>query len=374
MNKYMLAAAVLAGCHLSCGARELQKNAMIWYDTNGHVVNAHGGGVLEHEGKYYLYGEHKVYGPAGCRAHVGVHVYSSDNLKDWKDEGIALKVSDDPKSDIADGCVMERPKIIHCKKTGKFVMFFHLERTSHLDYSDGRVGIAVSDTPTGPYAFVRSQKPTPGTYPVNAPDDEKTPEALERSKADIAKVPHFGESDEMRAALIYPSFVECGQDSRDMTLFVDDDGTAYLIHSSEYNSTLHFSELTPDYLDFTGRWWRGMSKDWTEGAAICKKDGWYYLIGSWCTGWDPNQARYYRARSVVGPWERMGDPCRGVNPHNGLGPELTWGAQSNFILKVSDDEYIAMFDMWRPWNQVDSRLVWLPITFGDGEMTIEWRD
>ena len=31
-------------------------NGALWYDTNGHVVNAHGGGVLTHKGRFYLYG------------------------------------------------------------------------------------------------------------------------------------------------------------------------------------------------------------------------------------------------------------------------------------------------------------------------------
>ncbi len=41
---------------------------------------------------------------------------------------------------------------------------------------------------------------------------------------------------------------EGGQMSRDMTLFVDDDGIAYHIYSSEDNLTLQIAELTDDYL------------------------------------------------------------------------------------------------------------------------------
>ena len=159
-----------------------------------------------------------------------------------------------------------------------------------------------------------------------------------------------------------------------MTLFKDDDGRAWHVFASEDNSTVHVAELTDDYLDYTGRWWRIAELDWTEAVAICKKNGWYYLIGSGCTGWKPNAARSYRARSMTGPWERMGNPCAGVNPANGLGPELTWGGQSNYILKKSEDEYIAMFDIWKPENQVDSRLVWLPVTFNsDGTISIKWK-
>ena len=31
----------------------------VWRDTEGNVINAHGGGVLYHEGKYYWFGEHR---------------------------------------------------------------------------------------------------------------------------------------------------------------------------------------------------------------------------------------------------------------------------------------------------------------------------
>ena len=113
----------------------------LWRDTNGFAINAHGGGIMLHEGVYWWYGEHKIYGQAGNSAHVGVHVYSSTDLVNWDDRGIALAVDTKPTpehcsadlgdvprgSDITDGCILERPKVIFCKKTGKFVMYFHLE-------------------------------------------------------------------------------------------------------------------------------------------------------------------------------------------------------------------------------------------------------
>jgi hypothetical protein len=36
--------------------------------------------------------------------------------------------------------------------------------------------------------------------------------------------------------------------ARDMTLFVDDDGTAYQFFASESNQTIHVSQLSDDYL------------------------------------------------------------------------------------------------------------------------------
>ena len=69
-----------------------------WLDNNGVMINAHGGGMLFDGGIYYWFGEHKVEGKKGNSAWVGVHCYSSEDLYNWKDEGIALKVSDDPAS------------------------------------------------------------------------------------------------------------------------------------------------------------------------------------------------------------------------------------------------------------------------------------
>ena len=86
----------------------------MWKDNNGQLINAHGGGILFDKGIYYWYGEHKISGENGNAAQVGVHVYSSTDLYNWKDEGIALKVNEiDSLSDIAKGCILERPKVIY---------------------------------------------------------------------------------------------------------------------------------------------------------------------------------------------------------------------------------------------------------------------
>ena len=218
----------------------------IWPDNNGVHINAHGGGILFHDNTYYWFGEHKIEGRGGNRAQVGVHCYSSQNLYDWTDEGIALAVSDDPESDIVRGSVIERPKVIHNRSTGKFVMWFHLELTGQ-GYNAARTGVAVSDAATGPYTFLRSLRPNAGTWPLNFPEDQKTGpvshEVLEQG------------TDEWHEANLNGMFVrrdfEGGQMSRDMVLFVDDDDKAYHVHASEENGTLHISQLSDDYLSFT---------------------------------------------------------------------------------------------------------------------------
>lgn len=344
----------------------------LWHDTSGHVINAHGGGVLFDNGVYWWYGEHKVYGRAGNKAHVGVHVYSSRDLVNWDDRGIALAVSEDPQSDIADGCILERPKVLRSQKTGRYVMYFHLELKGQ-GYNAARTGIAVADRPEGPFRFLRSLRPTPGAWPEDVRADEWTPEAM-RASRELGNEPG-GPNERVRARVPYLGHMDGGQMSRDMTLFADDDGRCYHIFASEYNATLHIAELTEDLLGYTGRWFRVADKHWTEAPALVKMNGWYFLIGSGCSGWQPNAARLYRARSLSGPWERLGNPCRGVSPETGLGPELTWGAQSTFLLPVAGrpNEVIALFDVWHPGNQEDSRYVWLPVTFEDDSLWIDWK-
>ncbi len=335
-------------CFAACG-KELKSftPGEIWPDDNGVHINAHGGGLLFHDGTYYWFGEHKVEGDAGNRAMVGVHCYSSKDLYNWKDEGVALAVAPEGSGgDIEKSCILERPKVIYNEKTGKFVMWFHLELVGE-EYRSARTGVAVADSATGPYKFVRSLRPNAGQRPINWEESKKK-----------------GSTD------IFERDFEGGQFSRDMALFVDDDGKAYHIHSSEENKTTHISELTDDYLDFSGKFARVFPDRYMEAPAVFKRGGWYYFIGSGCTGWDPNAARSARTQDIMGEWEELGNPCVGE------GADITFGAQSTYALKVEgmDDAYILLADRWRPKNAIDGRYVWLPIDFEDGKPVVRWHD
>jgi beta-xylosidase len=339
----------------------------IWKDTSGVPINAHGGGMLYHNGTYYWFGEHKVEGTAGNFAMVGVHCYSSKDLYNWKDEGIALKVSDNPSSDIVKGCVIERPKVIYCAKTKKFVMWFHLELKSNVgDYLSALIGIAQADNATGPYTYVRSTRSTPGSWPVNVLDIHKRPVA-ESLKAERTNLNTDENPDSVNT--LGRDFVK-GQQSRDMTLFVDDDGKAYHICSSESNSVIHIAELTDDYLGFTGKYVRAFIGKRLEGPAIFKHKGLYYFMGSGCTGWAPNPAHSAVAPSIWGPWTELGNPCVDNDK------ETTYHSQSTYIFPVAGkkDQFIYMGDRWKPENAIDGRYVWLPIEFNENGFILHWKD
>ncbi len=291
-----------------------------WLDNNGVMINAHGGGILFDQGKYWWFGEHKLEGRKGNSAWVGVHCYSSTDLYNWIDEGIALKVSDDPKSEITAGCVLERPKVIFNSKTGKYVMWFHLELKGQ-GYNAARSGVAVADKITGPYTYIESTRPN-------------------------------------------------GEMARDMNLFVDEDGKAYHFYSSEDNATMVISLLSDDYLKPSGKFIKILKDRSREAPAPFKYKGKYYLVTSACTGWAPNAATVAVAESIWGPWVEKENPCVGAVSEI----KTTFDSQSTYIQPVigRPDAFIFMADRWNPENAIDGRYIWLPVLWKDGLPVLKW--
>lgn len=338
--------------------------AKLWLDTSGNIINAHGGGVLFYEGKYYWYGEHKSQNSNA--ALVGVTCYSSSDLYNWKFESVALPVSNNKSSPIVKGCIIERPKVIYNPKTKTFVMYFHHELRGR-GYEAAYTGIAVSKNPAGPFTYLKSDRVNAGHWPINMShsqiNSKETPE-----KYSNWWTPEWYSA--IRDGLFVRRDFAKGQMLRDMTLFVDDDGKAYQVYSSEDNLTLQIAELSDDYLTHTGRYIRIDPAGHNEAPAIFKHAGKYFMITSGCTGWDPNAARLLVADNILGEWKRYPNPCLGKDA------ALTFHSQSTFILPVQGkkDQYIFMADRWRPNNPIDGRYIWLPITFENGLPVLKWYD
>lgn len=337
----------------------------VWLDNNNVHINAHGGGILYHNGVYYWFGEHKTEGDAGNRANVGVHCYSSTDLYNWKDEGIALAVEPEgSNSPIEKGCVLERPKVIYNAKTNKFVMWFHLELKNQ-DYRAALSGVAVSDKVTGPYKFIEAKRTNAGVWPINVTDQLKNGSFVNKQGFGGSKLP--GEVDKVN---VLKRDFEVGQMARDMNLFVDDDGRAYHFYASEENSTLHISLLNDEYTAHTGTYSRQFKGRFMEAPAMFKHEGKYYLMMSGCTGWTPNAARSAVADSILGEWTELGNPCVDADS------ATTYHSQSTYILPMPGHkgQYIYMGDRWTPKDAIDGRYIWLPITFKDGKFNVHWKD
>lgn len=351
------------------------KPGSTWRDTNGAVIQAHGGGIMYDEAtaKYYWYGEDKTHGYLPTR---GVRVYSSTDLYNWKDEGLALTAiasmdlfDTDPLisqlyagrgdkadifNDISTQRIIERPKVIYNESTGKYVMWMHTDgpsTTSNANYAKAEAGYALSDSPIGPFIYGESNR-------------------MDRAPADAE---YNGQPNQPGMA-------------RDMNLFKDDDGTAYIIYSSEENLTIYISKLNKSYTDVVG-WHKdgNVARDTTykavygtdyirvfpgaqrEAPAMFKYDGKYYMITSGATGWAPNKGKYTVADDIFGEWKALRD--------FGTGTNTTFESQSTNVISVdpAKGKFIFMGDRWIESNLKDSRYIWLPIEFGQNdEILLKW--
>ncbi len=162
---------------------------------------------------------------------------------------------------------MERPKVIYNGKTGKFVLWFHLELKGK-GYGPARAAVAVSDRPEGPYRFVSSGRVCPGRWPINMTEEEQNA-TWEDEK--YRKWWTLAWHEAIEKGMFVKRDRQGGQMSRDMTLFTDDDGKAYHIYSSEDNLTLQIAELTEDYLSHSGRYIRIFLPDTTRRRPSSRK-------------------------------------------------------------------------------------------------------
>ncbi|MCR4903338.1 MAG: family 43 glycosylhydrolase [Butyrivibrio sp.] len=293
-------------------------NGEIWKDISGNTIHAHGGHMLFWQGNYYWYGENRT----GNRY---VSVYKSNDLVNWEyvrdvlttnSRTMEHRVRTDLRLKTDDGgkINIERPKVIYNEKTGKFVMWMHMENGKN--YNQAACAIAVA----------------------NAPDEELT---------------YLG------------AFNPCGYMSRDCTLFVDG-SEAYFISASRDNADLHVYRLTEDYLNvdaLVNRLWQG---EYREAPAVVKHDGKYFMFSSFCTGWAPNQCKYATARSMEGRWSML----------TKIGDETTYRTQPAFFLNVEstgDIYYVA--DRWNGKDYNDSRYVILPLKFdADNNPVLEYHE
>ena len=67
-------------------------NGVPWYDQNHLPVNAHGAGIIQDNGKYWLFGEYKS---DTSNAFPGFGCYSSEDLVNWHFERVVLPVQKD---------------------------------------------------------------------------------------------------------------------------------------------------------------------------------------------------------------------------------------------------------------------------------------
>ncbi|HLL65509.1 MAG TPA: RICIN domain-containing protein [Micromonosporaceae bacterium] len=280
-------------------------------DTAGNVIHAHGGGIIKVAQYYYWFGESRN-ADFTFRA---VTAYRSTDLKNWEFRNNVLSPASAAELRVSN---IERPKVIYNRTTGQFVMWMHKENGR--DYGEARAAVATSSTIDGNYTYRGSFRP-------------------------------FNQ-----------------HMSRDITAFVDDDGTGYMISAARENYDLHVYRLTADYTNVAAlvRAWPG---DHREAPALFKRNGVYFMLTSGATSWVPNQQKYATARSITGPWSAW----------QNVGDSTTFGTQTTFVLPIQGSQttsYLYLGDRWGPGfgtTYANSQYTWLPLNFpSDTTMTMSW--
>ncbi|MBO4254932.1 RICIN domain-containing protein [Streptomyces griseorubiginosus] len=304
--------AALATAGPAQAAAQTITNGTRFTDTSGAAVHAHGGGVIKVGSYYYWFGEDRN----ADNTFRYVDAYRSTDLKNWEFRNHVLTQSSATELGTA---YIERPKVVYNASTGKFVMWMHKE--NGVDYSEARAAVAVSDTVDGNYTYQGSFQPL-GQYM-----------------------------------------------SRDLTTFVDTDGTAYMVSAANENYDLHIYRLTADYTAIAGlvaNPWPGGHR---EAPALFKRGGVYFMLTSGATGWSANQQQYATATSLSGPWTSW----------TNVGDSTAYNSQTAYVLTVtgtSGTSYLYMGDRWGNsfgGTVNDSRYVWLPLSFPTStSMSMSW--
>lgn len=330
----------------------------VWLDTEGKRIQAHGGSIITADGVYYWYGENKEKSLPGSGIwHYGVRMYRSNDLYNWEDLGLVLPpVLDDTNHPLHPSQYMDRPHILYCAATKKYVLWMKIMGSGGIQFQT----IATADQVIGPYRVVRQFRP-------------------------------LGMS--------------CG----DFDLVADPtEGKAYY-YFERVHSELICADLTEDYTGVTGHYSthfpRVSPPDVREAPAYFRRGRLHYLFASGTTGYYPNRSEVACSMSYHGPWRVLGDPHPADLEHKSFRTQIS----SVFKHPQKKDLFIALADRWlpdmpatlpdidgafrqgfsfenqdfsmmeelRPLSAQNTSLadyVWLPIRF-DGEMAyLDWRD
>ncbi|KUJ09620.1 glycosyl hydrolase family 43 protein [Mollisia scopiformis] len=262
--------------------------------TNQHM-QAHGGGIVEVSGTYYLIGENKLNGSA----FQSINCYSSTDLVSWTfvNKVLTLQAS----GDLGPNRVVERPHVMFNEKTGKWVMWMHIDSSS---YGEARAGVATSSSVCGSYTYLGASKPL-------------------------------------------------GFQSRDMNVFkgeLDTDGTGYLLTEDRANG-LRIDKLSDDYLSVESAT-HLYAQDY-EAPALYKSGDTYFMFASHESGWDPNDNIYCTATNLSGPWSAWATFATSGSK--------TFSSQTSAVVSING-VVIYMGDRWESKNLMTSTYVWLPLT------------
>jgi arabinoxylan arabinofuranohydrolase len=206
---------------------------------------------LVYDDTVYLYTSHDEDDAEGFTMYNWL-LYSSTDMANWTDHGIIAGVREPHKTfEWADGYNAWAPQVVN--RNGRFYLYGPFPRGGHMV-----IGVAVADSPTGPFVDA-----------IGAPLIDNP-----NSTYDI-----------------------------DPTVFVDDDGQAYLYWG--HQPPLFYVTLNEDMISYSGDIVELPGpQTYEEGPWFYQRNGLYYLaFASTCC---PEGIGYAMSDSPVGPWTYQG--------------------------------------------------------------------
>ena len=210
--------------------------------------------ALVYKDKVYLYTGHDECPSTKERYEMNDWcVFSSGDMKTWTEHATPLKTSDFAwaKGDALAGQVIERD--------GKFYWYVAI---THGTIHGKAIGVAVADNPLGPFKDAR------GSALIT--NDQTT------------------------------QYTKISWDDIDPTVWIDDDGQAYLIWG---NTQCYCIKLKKNMIETEGEIMPIDLPRYTEAPWIHKFNGWYYL--SYASEF-PEKICYAMSRKITGPYEYKG--------------------------------------------------------------------
>lgn len=280
------------------------KPGQVWLDINKSPIQAHGFTVFfnEKDSLYYWYGENKEKTKGGLFNkvwHWGVRCYTSKDLYNWEDKGLIIPPQpDDLSSPLHPTYCMDRPHIIYCEMSKKYVAWLKIMAGGD-NFTNQFMSIMQSDSFMGPYEFVhkiyKPLKMDTGDFTLHV--DEQTKKAYL-----IFERPHF----ELIAVTLTDTYTEV---------------------TDEYSE--HYENLIPPYT--------------RESPAYFERNGKKYLFTSETSGYYPNKSQVCVFDDIHGQYHDLG------NPHIDDKSNTSFSSQISCVLKIpGKDLYIACADRWIP--------------------------
>ncbi len=203
---------------------------------------------IEYNGRLYLYCSHDTYSPdRGYGYYMNdITCISTDDLKNWTDHGEVFRAADSKWGATMTWapCVVERD--------GKFYLYYG-------DANGGGIGVAVSDSPTGPFAD-NNDKPVVGLDTPGVLTDKKDKE-IKR---------------EVGAKGALPGSENWGMWCFDPSVLVDDDGQAYLYFGGAHPDNSRIIKLKSNLTEAGGMAVKPNTPGFFEASCVHKHNGEYY--------------------------------------------------------------------------------------------------